>query len=79
MTVVDVSDEIIDKQMTKYRDVKEPVQSVDTAVSPYRLQFVTRQQGHQDDNLFWLYDTPGLYSKNQVWTKIASCDTPLVH
>ena len=66
LRVVDVSNEIIDKQMTKYRDVKAPVQNVHTAVSPYRLQFVTRQQDHQDDNLSWLYDTPGLYSRNQI-------------
>lgn len=63
---VDVSDEIIDKQMTKYRDIQEPVENVPTAVSPYRLQFVTRQKDHQHDDLSWLYDTPGLYSKNQV-------------
>jgi hypothetical protein len=67
LTEVEVSDEVIDKQMTKYRDVKRPVQNVDTAVSPYRLQFVTRQRDNQDhDNLSWLYDTPGLYNQNQV-------------
>ena len=73
---VDVSDEIIDKQMTKYRNIEEEgVQNVSTAVSPYRLQFVTRKQDHQHDDLAWLYDTPGLYSKNQVGQNILH--TPL--
>lgn len=50
--------------MTKYQDIEEPAENVPTAVSPFPLQFVTRQDEH--DNLSWLYDTPGLYSKNQV-------------
>ena len=79
LRVVDVSDEIIDKQMTKYRDAKESVQNVDTAVSPYRLQFVTRQQDHQDDNLSWLCDTPGLYNRNQITHLLTNQETKLLN
>lgn len=64
---VDVSDDIIDKQMTKYRDNKESDSlSSSTSVMPYQLQFVTLRRDQKPDDLSWLYDTPGLYSKNQV-------------
>lgn len=60
---VDLDEQIIDKEMTKYRDLEVRKSSMSSVPSVYRPQFVTKRN---KDNINWLYDTPGLYSQNQV-------------
>ncbi|XP_028391167.1 nitric oxide-associated protein 1-like [Dendronephthya gigantea] len=76
---VDLSGDIIEKQSTKYRDIKEPAENVSKALSPYQLQFVTRQKDHLQDELSWLYDTPGLYSKNQITHLLSNQELKLLN
>lgn len=69
---VDLDDDIIDKSLTKYRDVKDDVLNTCAAVSPYhQVEIVTQQESKE--TISWLYDTPGLFNKNQVLFKYVVC------
>ena len=77
MKEVDVSEEIIDRQMTKYQDIDKPTENISKTLSPIHLQFVERHQNHHDFS--WLYDTPGLYSNNQVSFSVFSYTLTVIY
>ena len=63
LTEVGLDEKVVDREMTKYSQPKKLNENESSDVSVYRPQLLTKEN---EDTFSWLYDTPGLYSKNQV-------------